>query len=82
MAFALQPRSTRLRALARRSSRRAAPRNVFDLFDVTPQLIRRLARDPFVPWKALKSDSQGVVVRVLFLSLRLSVCLCPPFEVP
>ncbi|KAL8427966.1 hypothetical protein Efla_004224 [Eimeria flavescens] len=50
------PRSRRLQALARRSSRRAAPRGPFDFFGVSWGLVRRLARLPFVPWKALRSD--------------------------
>lgn len=57
-----QPRSRRLQALARRSSRRAAPRSVCDLFDVSFRLVRRLSRVPFVPWKAFRVESICVPV--------------------
>ncbi|KAL8452437.1 hypothetical protein Emag_002342 [Eimeria magna] len=52
-----RPRSRRLQAIARRSSRRAAPRSLLDFLGVSWRLLRRLARLPFTPWKALRSEA-------------------------
>ncbi|KAL8448461.1 hypothetical protein Emed_003795 [Eimeria media] len=55
-----RPRSRRLQAIARRSSRRAAPRSLLDFLGVSWRLLRRLARLPFTPWKALRSEGSCV----------------------
>lgn len=51
-----RPRSRRLQALARRSSRLATPRGPCSLLGVSFRLIRRLSRAPCVPWKAFRTD--------------------------
>ncbi|PFH37091.1 hypothetical protein BESB_035490 [Besnoitia besnoiti] len=48
-----RPRSTRLRVVGHRLSRPPAA-NIVDFNSVTEQLARRVARNPFVPWKVLK----------------------------
>ncbi|KAL8273817.1 hypothetical protein Esti_002291 [Eimeria stiedai] len=58
----LQPRSRRLQAIARRSSRRTAPRSLLEFLGVSWRLLRRLARLPFTPWKALRSEGSCIPV--------------------
>lgn len=50
-----RPRSRRLQALARRSSRRASPRSILEVVGASLSLVRRVARLPFVPWKVFKT---------------------------
>lgn len=52
-----RPRSRRLQALARRSSRRASPRSTLEVVGVSLSLVRRVARLPFIPWKVFKTTN-------------------------